>query len=253
MEELKAQQEIKTQQNTPTEIVLDGDKAKTFSGLLSAVSNLIREITFKVSPTGISFAAMDDANVCAIAGDLMVGLNIPSEERHRINLSDLIPVLKRCTGGVTLEFTDANVNVRCGQKLFVIPKLEEDKEQKIPQLAFKREVTLKTKDLGDAIDDAAYLKQDGMQFKSTGATLILHMANGPKIMTQSVTGQLHKQEVEDTIVSKFSYDYLTKIMVARKLSDSVVVKVGNDFPLGLDFKDTDVRLSYVIAPRVQND
>ncbi|MBS3164526.1 DNA polymerase sliding clamp, partial [Candidatus Woesearchaeota archaeon] len=54
--------------------------------------------------------------------------------------------------------------------------------------------------------------------------------------------------------SKYSVEYLKKMVPAAKLADSVQIKFSQDYPLMLDYKVIDkVSLSFILAPRVDND
>ena len=58
----------------------------------------------------------------------------------------------------------------------------------------------------------------------------------------------------DEVFSKYSIDYLKKIIKGSKLSDSVVVQFGQDYPLRIDYNVIDkMSLSFILAPRVSGD
>ena len=58
----------------------------------------------------------------------------------------------------------------------------------------------------------------------------------------------------DDVASKYSIDYLKKIIKGSKLSDSVVVQFGQDYPLRIDYNVIDkMSLSFILAPRVSGD
>jgi hypothetical protein len=52
----------------------------------------------------------------------------------------------------------------------------------------------------------------------------------------------------------FSLDYLSKMIGAKKLSDTVTVKMADEFPVRLEFEIPDeANLSFVLAPRIEED
>ena len=56
------------------------------------------------------------------------------------------------------------------------------------------------------------------------------------------------------IRSKYSIEYLKKMVGASKLSENVDIKFNKDYPLRLDYKEVDkLMLSFILAPRVEND
>ena len=50
--------------------------------------------------------------------------------------------------------------------------------------------------------------------------------------------------------SKYSVEYLKKLVEGRKISDKVTLRFGEDFPLKMDFVNDNVTLEFVLAPRV---
>ena len=58
----------------------------------------------------------------------------------------------------------------------------------------------------------------------------------------------------DSAKAKYSIEYLKKMIEGSKLSDRVTIRLSNDYPLRLDYKQIDkVALSFILAPRVEND
>ena len=57
----------------------------------------------------------------------------------------------------------------------------------------------------------------------------------------------------EDISSKYSVEYLKKMAQGSKLSEKVNVNFSKDYPLKLEFKEETFELSYILAPRVEND
>ncbi len=62
-----------------------------------------------------------------------------------------------------------------------------------------------------------------------------------------------KQKIEGIGKSKYSLEYLMKFIKAAKISESVVIKFADDYPLKLDFPGEKMGIGFVLAPRVEND
>ena len=63
-----------------------------------------------------------------------------------------------------------------------------------------------------------------------------------------------KIDASEKIKSKYSIEYLKKMTAASKIAEAVVVQFNKDYPLKLEYKETDkVFLSFILAPRVEND
>ncbi|MFO7793640.1 MAG: hypothetical protein R6V35_01555, partial [Candidatus Nanohaloarchaea archaeon] len=58
----------------------------------------------------------------------------------------------------------------------------------------------------------------------------------------------------EPVKSMFSLDYLSKMIGAKKLSENVTVKLGDDFPMRMEFvRPEEVDLSFVLAPRIEEE
>jgi len=54
--------------------------------------------------------------------------------------------------------------------------------------------------------------------------------------------------------SKYSIEYLKKIVAASKTSNKVKIQYNQDYPLNLEYKQIDKYvLRFILAPRVEND
>ena len=59
---------------------------------------------------------------------------------------------------------------------------------------------------------------------------------------------------DDKVRAKYSIEYLKKMISGSKLSDEVTIHFNKDYPLKLEYKSVDkVMLSFILAPRVEND
>ena len=58
----------------------------------------------------------------------------------------------------------------------------------------------------------------------------------------------------DVVKSKYSVEYLKKIIKGSKLAENVVIQFDKDYPLKIDYIVKDkLSLSTILAPRVSND
>ena len=63
-----------------------------------------------------------------------------------------------------------------------------------------------------------------------------------------------KISTSEKVKAKYSIEYLKKMIGGSKLCDEVEIHFGKDYPLRLDYKTVDrVMLSFILAPRVEND
>ena len=75
-----------------------------------------------------------------------------------------------------------------------------------------------------------------------------------KIEIKEDEGVKISEPQKSKIKSKYSIEYLKKMISGSKLASNVKIRFNNDYPLKLDYTETDkVQLSFILAPRVEND
>ena len=180
-----------------------------------------------------------------------------------INLSNLKQVLRRASPKdmLTLELDDDNrlkVTLRSGTtRTFNLPIIElEEKEQKVPDLKFPIMVKTSSSILNEAIADVDVVGES------------VSFIAEPKKFTLIAEGDLNQAKIEikedestkvstssdEKVKAKYSIEYLKKMINGSKLSDEVIIQFNKDYPLRLEYKSVDkVMLSFILAPRVEND
>jgi len=234
---------------------------------ISIISDLVNEARFKITPNAIELVAMDPANVAMVIFKLLSSTfteyDVNKDIEIAINLSNLKQVLRRASPKdmLTLEMSADNrlkIELKSNNvRTFNLPLIElEEKEQKVPDLKFP--ITIKTSSsiLNEAIADVDIVGES-----------VAFIAE-PKKFTLQAEGDLNQAKIEikeddNTKVStnsdaqvkaKYSIEYLKKMINGSKLSDDVVVQFNKDYPLKLEYKAVDkVMLSFILAPRVEND
>ena len=234
---------------------------------IAIISDLVNEARFRVTPEAIELVAMDPANVAMVIFKLLSSAfteyDVKENVEIAINLSNLKQILRRANPNdmLTLEVSPENklkVELKGNTKrTFNLPIIElEEKEQKIPDLKFPVTITTSSTILSEAIEDVDIVAEsvtfmaDKEKF-SINAEGDLSQAN-----IEIKSGDSTKINIDgsEKIKSKYSIEYLKKMMGASKLSGDVTVNFNKDYPLKLDYKTVDkVMLSFILAPRVENE
>lgn len=232
---------------------------------ISIISELVNEARFKVTKDAIELVAMDPANVAMVIFKLFSSnfteYQVEKDVDISINLSNLKQILKRlgATDVLTLELDDNKLKVTMKsntKRTFHIPLLEmEEKDQKVPELKFPVTVVTSSSILNDAVEDADIVAES-LSFGADKDTFVVE-----------AEGDLNKAKVElpadddtkitagaEMVKSRYSIEYLKKMIVGSKLADKVEIKFNTDYPLKLEYKVMDkVFLGFILAPRVEND
>lgn len=233
---------------------------------LSIIADLVTEARIKLTKNSMEMVAMDPANVAMVIFKLLSSAfteyKIDEETEIGLNLSNLKQILKRVgpSDVLTLELADTKLNINIqgtATRKFSIPLLDmEEKQQKVPELSFPVNITTNPVILSDAIEDADIVAES-----------VALGINEDKFVV-SAEGDLSRADIEikndddtaiandtnDKVKSKYSIEYLKKMMAAGKLSEKVEIRFNTDYPLKLEYKVVDkLLLAFILAPRVEND
>lgn len=239
---------------------------KHFKDSISVISELVNEGTFKVTKDGIELVAMDPASVAMVMFKLLSSsftlYDLDQDREISLNLSNLKQVLRRAKNNdmLTLEIPEENtlqITLKSSSKrTFNIPLLDlDDRKQPIPNLTFPIQISTDSSVLIDAIEDASIIAES-----------VTFIADPEKLSLEGV-GDMSKAHIEiradndqtkitsettANVRSKYSVEYLKKIMAGAKLADKVEMFLSQDYPLKLEYKVVDrLSLGFILAPRME--
>ena len=242
------------------------EDASVLKDSIQAISNLINEGLFRIKENGIELLAADPAMVALVDFKLssrsFSSYNFEKEEEVGLSIEKLNSILRRASARdkivLSLEENAFSIILKNGAtRKFSLPLLRIDKEE-VPatdQLTFKTQVDLKTSALNNGIGDASIIG-DALTIKIDQNTLTLESegdSSKAKFVLQKGSDEILDIQGESS-KSMFSLDYLTKMIKAEKLSDTVKLYMGDNFPLKMEFKVPDkVELSFILAPRIEEE
>lgn len=236
---------------------------------IAIVSDLVTEVNLKVSKDYMEIIAIDPANVAMVLFKLLSSAfseyDVDEEKNIGVNLNNLNQVLRRVkpTDLLTLELDEEknrlNIIVKgATMRKFNMALLDTDEnEQKIPTLNYEIKVETNNLLFNDAIEDMGVIA-DSLSLGTSEGKFIIDsegtLSEGRvEITTDEETDIQNPQGLE--VKSKYSIEYLKKIIKASKLTNSVVLKFGQDYPLTMEYSVLDkLQLKFILAPRrVSND
>ena len=233
---------------------------------ITIISDLVNEARFKVTPNAIELVAMDPANVAMVIFKLLSSCfteyDVEKDTEITINLSNLKQVLRRASPKdmLTIELEENRLKITLKSsttRTFNLPIIElEEKEQKVPDLKFP--VTIKTSSsiLNEAIADVDIVGES-VTFIAEPKKFTLHAEgdlNQAKIEIKEDEATKVNTNSDEKVKAKYSIEYLKKMINGAKLADEVNIYFNKDYPLKLEYKTVDkVLLSFILAPRVEND
>ncbi|MEE8401934.1 MAG: proliferating cell nuclear antigen (pcna) [Candidatus Hydrothermarchaeaceae archaeon] len=238
---------------------------KLLKNSIDVISNMVDEVGINVTAEGMTLKAMDPAHVALV--DFELGKDAFEEYEASENLvlgmdlGRLNTILKRAAADddISLELDSENnaLKIRiknASTRTFNLPLIEvSDEEVKVPDLEFPGTVEINSKIISEGIKDAEIL--------SDHVTLGLDKENF-YIKAQGDLGNVEIKvekegavsfDVKEGSSSMFSLEYLKDMIKASDIASTVKISLGKNIPVRMDFLSQDIRLSFLLAPRIESE
>jgi len=242
-------------------MLLKIDNPRLFSEIIGIISELVSEVKIKVNKEGMSIIAIDPANVAMIIFKLPAPafskLEV-EEENIGVNLESLKAVLKRCSFGSSLVMrTEDNLlKIEISDRIkreFTLALIDlERKEKPVPLLEFSTKIEISSLDLLEAIEDCSIVA-DACTFEASPERFSIYARGSLNSANLSYSSDEVYIESPNQSKSKYSLEYLMKMIKASKLAEKAIINFSTDYPLKLDFKTPLMELSFILAPRVETE
>ncbi len=237
---------------------------------VSIISDLVSDVQIKFDSDKLEIIAMDPANVAMIVFRLLsssfVEYDVQGEETIAINLDSFKQILSRTKANdkTTLELDNEKNRLKImldgeGKRKFNLGLIDiREREQKIPELKFPVSIEMNSSVFNEVVEDMAIIA-DSIILSALKDEFIIEAAShvsDAKVNIKSNEGNQIEfgGGDEDSVKSKYSVEYLKKIIKGSKLTDKVSLKFGSDYPLEIVYGLTDrLQLRTILAPRVSND
>lgn len=235
---------------------------------MKTISDLISEGLFQLTEDGIQLVAADPAMVALvdfkIEEDVFETFELDEETKVGLNLENFYSILRRANADdkIILELDESESSFHItmensSTRNFSLPilNLSEDDIPDTQNLEFSVTAELDTNVVEEAIKDAMVVGDSikvtadstGINISSEGDQSNVDFridADADSVL------ELEGGEAE----SMFSLDYLNNMIGAKKLSDTVSMNLGQDFPMKLVFEVPEkATLSFVLAPRIEEE
>jgi len=241
---------------------------KLLKDSISVISELVNEVSFKINKDGLELIAMDPANVAMVVFNMLsssfVEYDVPEEINVSVNLESLNQVLRRVkpSDTVTFELDNEKNKLRIkargeSTRTFNISLIDVDEsENKLPVLTFNVNAEMPSSVFSEAVDDMDIVSES-VAFSAEPNKFIIESEgrfNAAKVEISTDEELSLKIGEEEKVLSKYSIEYLKKIVKGSKLTNNVKLSFGKEYPLRVDYQIVDkLMLSFILAPRVDND
>lgn len=229
---------------------------------LRAIYELVKDdISIHLSDEGLVMRAMDPANVAMVIFKLEKAAfekyELKNETYIGVNMDRLFRILKRSKSNIPLDIKvdEGKMTLTYGTKnvrKFTTPLLSlESGPRPEPSLKFSGKFEMDSKELKLAIEDAEVISDAVILVaKKENLTLIAQGDFGSVETTMNAEEGEIIIDVEENSRSKYSLEYLKKMMKGLKVSSRVKLKLKTDFPMKMEFLGENTELSFILAPRI---
>jgi len=234
-----------------------------FQNSIKAIRGLVGEAVFKFNSKEemIELTSMDTANVCMIIfrfpSSKCEEWNVKEDFELGVNLANFSAYFKSLKGDASLVLSVGEDKARIkmqiegkkSKKTFYLPIINiEEKQMKIPDLKFLTTVKVDSDILNEAIEDMDLVSESFSLKTKKGKFTVLGKGD---LNTGEV--EIIEAEVDGEAESKYSNEYMKKILKGAKISERTILKWSNEYPVEVKFVvDSGCYLKYILAPRVEN-
>ena len=240
--------------------------AETLQETLDSVSVLVDECKIRLEETEVSIRAVDPANV----GMVDLTLDADAFESYQadggiigVDLTRLENIAGMADKGqlVELELDEQTrkLEIRIDGLEYTLALIDPDsirQEPDIPDLDLPAEISLAGGEIDRAVT-AAEMVSDHIALGVDAETEVFY------VDAEGDTDDVHVEMTADDLIglesgpahSLFSLDYLSDMNKAIPKDAEVTVELGEEFPVKMHFNiaEGNGRVTYMLAPRIQND
>ena len=228
------------------------------------LSVLVDEIRLKTSSDGISVKAVDPANVAMVTFKLDYSAfdDFEGDEGEigldQTKISDILGVADK-NDKVSMELNEnsKNMSINIGSFSYTLSLLDPStirSEPKIPQLELPAEIILNGSDLRRAVKAAEKISDHMLLGVNDDVFYMEAEGDTDKVRLDLPRDQLIDLKA-DNVRSLFSLDYLSDIVKPASKSNEVVLELGQDFPIKINFEIANGtgKVGYLLAPRIESE
>lgn len=233
---------------------------KILADLVTIISDLVTEVRIKVNKEGINLTAIDPANVAMIyfkiPATLFSEFEIEKDEVLGVNLNNFKAVLRRCKPGSALIMEKADNILKIGirdrvKRDFSLALIDIESEEKdLPSWEFNSVIHINSDTLTEVIEDCSVVS-DACTLMAEPNKFVVEASglNSARAEFSSDEAEIHS----GNSTARFSLEYFNKFIKGAKISNRATLSFSDNHPMRLDFHTGEVVLSFVLAPRIEQD
>jgi len=235
--------------------------------MITAISTLVDEATFNLTPEGLKLRAMDPSRVAMIDFEwpktVFDEYTCDTPTKMCINIGEILKLLRRTAKDESVELAldektnRLNISIKGKyERTFNMPTLEATEEEvPTPKINFNIHAKVTTEGLHQAIEDVL-LVSDHVKIEVDPEKLTMRAAGdlmGATIELKKGSDALLELEAKEPSKATFSLSYLSEIIkTAAGASDIATLEFSSDMPIRIDFQQPkEGKLTFYLAPRIE--
>ena len=240
--------------------------ASFFKKCIDAVVNLVDEGTFIVSSEGLHLRTMDPSQIAMIDFTLPKAafskIDVEDKASMGVNLADLSKILARTRSdeklAISIDEKESKLFLEFSghaRRHFKLPLLESSTSlPKEPKVDFDASIKIKGRALKDVLQDAGLLSSHViLQADDSEFVVEAHGDSGDlHVQTKKDSENISAMTVKSKSRAMFPFQYLDDITRSCPDDTHVTVELKNDAPVKVSYEIGHAKLSYYLAPRVEN-
>ncbi len=242
--------------------------ARMWKRVIDAIEVLVDEAVFKINSEAMSVRAMDPSHVAMVDVYLPAGIfeeyECSGDESIGLSLDEMGKVMRRASTSDELELNldEATSSLRVQLKgattrTFKLSLLDiGGEEPPTPSITFNVEAKILSDALVQAMKDAE-LFSDHVQISSTPDGLLITASgdtSGVEVKIDKGSEALLELKTTENSRAIYALNYLSDMIKAASVSDTVILSFSTDMPLKLEFRILgEGRVTYWLAPRIEAD
>jgi proliferating cell nuclear antigen PCNA len=235
---------------------------------IDTISQLIDDGLFKLKKDGIELIASDRAMVSFVDFKLKASsfdeYECDKDSAIGLNLLNFLTVLKRIALNdkliLSLDEKENKLEVILegdSKRRFAIPLIEISREDlpQIDQLQFSADAEIRSDIFEQGVNDADIIADSVIIELSPDNLKMFAEGNSSKseLNLEKGNNALISLNAKEKVHSRYSLEYLKKMIKGSKIADKTRILIGKDFPLKIEFKGENAFLNMVLAPRVSEE
>lgn len=224
---------------------------KQFKTAFDLMNGFGPEAKMLISTTGVKFEMTSGGAsllYTSIAKEFFDVYECGSDDEFGIYISDLQKILKKTAKKISLE-TDNVMIVKSDSNTFKLPLISNAQGISfIPEVATTVSAEMEFQLLASTLDNLSTVGGLNLSLQLSNGMLVASTKNGQREASSPI---MPMPDVTSVVKSTYSLDLLQPI--AKKNSDKVTIKFGEQTPLILEYNSAHMSTLFMVAPRVTEE